>query len=155
MIGLFFGPHREEVPTLDEVLGLRHEDAVLTKITRADRLRDGFWPLIGSTPNWNRANWPAPEFAAYNLARGGGMFAKKFGDDLRDPVTERQVNYEEFVKLPSDARAMSGTSVERELTHRIEHAGQFSKPLFGPKDIEEIREKLRAEVVREGRPQTT
>ena len=69
IFGYFFGPRRENVPTLDEVQNLTPEQAV-------DALRFSYlglvqeeWPIIGRAENWNSSDWPLPLFVRFS---GGG-----------------------------------------------------------------------------------
>ncbi len=61
LFGYFFGP-RLAVPediTFDD---LHPANAVLRVMFGDLGLINGQWPVCGLIPNWNRANWPMPDF---------------------------------------------------------------------------------------------
>lgn len=62
ILGYFFGPRRESVPTVSEISGLFPDDAI--RILRFGDLAliEGKWPVIDHCVPWDRSNWPMPPF---------------------------------------------------------------------------------------------
>ena len=58
ILAYLFGPRRESVPTLPEVVGLNPSAAV--KVARIGDLSliKGEWPILGRSLKWQRDNWP-------------------------------------------------------------------------------------------------
>jgi hypothetical protein len=62
LIGYFFGPRRAHPPKLEDAIGLRPEDAILTGSTSDMGIRNGEWIALGGLPGWDRRNWPMVKF---------------------------------------------------------------------------------------------
>ncbi len=64
ILAYLFGPKRETVPTLPDVVGLDPSAAV--KVARIGDLSliNGEWPFLGRSSPWLRDNWPNPKFVA-------------------------------------------------------------------------------------------
>lgn len=61
-----FGPKRETVPTLSEVVGLEPSAAVsVIRIGDLGLIR-GDWPILGRSPLWQRDRWPIPKFLVWD-----------------------------------------------------------------------------------------
>lgn len=61
LLGYFFGP-RLELNTAGALTDLDPSKAIL-RIRFGDLgLINKEWPVIGSVPNWNRSEWPMPDF---------------------------------------------------------------------------------------------
>src|SRR5487761_1007991 len=63
VLGYFFGPKRDDIPTYDEVCSLQPDRSVLVRIVGDLGLIDGTWPIISDSTAWNRHNWPVPAFS--------------------------------------------------------------------------------------------
>ena len=101
IIGYFFGPRRTKPPTLEELIGLSPEQAVLTANTGDMGLRDQEWLVIGSQPGFQRADWPMPVFGRDNLA--GQYYAVTYDEDRPNQyLDKRRISAEECARLPSD-----------------------------------------------------
>jgi hypothetical protein len=62
ILGYFFGPRREFIPKLDEVLMLEPNSAVSVLRVGDLGLVKGEWPIIGEAKSWKQENWPMPVF---------------------------------------------------------------------------------------------
>ncbi len=101
IIGYFFGPRRPEPPTLEELVGLQPEEAVLIANTGDLGLREKEWLLLGSQPGYARSDWPLPEFGRTDMC--GFHYAVTHDDDDPDEVLrERRITKEECARLPED-----------------------------------------------------
>src|ERR1700736_2791876 len=66
LLGYFFGPR---VPSTNDALlsDLDPANAVL-RIRFGDlHLIDGTWAIVGRVPNWDRSDWPMPDFVRREL----------------------------------------------------------------------------------------
>jgi len=101
IVGYFFGPRRTKPPTLEELVGLRPEEAVLIGNTGDMGLRDQEWLVIGSQPGFQRVDWPMPVFGRDDMA--GHYFATTYDEDRPDRyLAEKRISAEEYAKLPRD-----------------------------------------------------
>lgn len=70
VLGYLFGPVRDEVPQLDEVLDCEPGDAVYVGHFGDLGLLEGLWPVIGQDPEWDRSHWPLPRFYRQSIISG-------------------------------------------------------------------------------------
>lgn len=84
LLGYFFGPRREELPSLANVTGATKDDAVLVRKFADVGLQQGRWPILGRLEEWDRAAWPMPVFVRHEELTGRSF--KVFYDD-DDPNT--------------------------------------------------------------------
>ena len=70
LLGYFFGPRRDDVPSLDEVSSLSPEQAVSALRFGDLSLVNNEWPVIGRSPSWDRLRWPMPTFVRTEPLRG-------------------------------------------------------------------------------------
>ncbi|WP_157683580.1 Imm26 family immunity protein [Microlunatus soli] len=70
IFGYFFGPKRDAVPELDELSGLRPDDAVLVGAFGGLGLKKGKWAVLGRFDNWDRADWAFPPLVRYEELTG-------------------------------------------------------------------------------------
>ncbi len=62
VFGYFFAPPFDHLPTLEEIGDPQAEDSFAQMRFSYLGLRDGEWPVLGQTDNWDRDAWPLPEF---------------------------------------------------------------------------------------------
>jgi hypothetical protein len=62
VIGYFFGPRRDAVPTVEQLEALQPDDAILVGKFGDLGLVKNEWPVIGRQPDWDRDQWPIPVF---------------------------------------------------------------------------------------------
>jgi len=70
LIGYFFGPRRDVVPTLEDLAGLTASDSVLVRRFGDLGLLRKTWPLLGRLDNWERDAWPTPAFGRFEELTG-------------------------------------------------------------------------------------
>jgi hypothetical protein len=100
LLGYFFGPRRDEVPALSELLELQAGDAVLVDLFGDLSLYNREWPLLGSTPQWDRTRWPMPVFGEVDEDAGFGWRVEHPTEDPTiEPVLKR-VSRAEASRLP-------------------------------------------------------
>lgn len=91
LLGYFFGPRRSEVPSLEDVAGLRPGDAVLVGKFAYLGIRQGRWPLLGRLDGWDRLEWPIPVFVRYEELTGRSFLVFYDDKSLAQPVREEKV----------------------------------------------------------------
>ena len=119
LFGYFFGPRREQLPTLDEVRELGLGDAISFELFGDLGIQNGKWTRLGRLETWERDKWPLPEFGRIeNEATGVAWIINYASGDLGDQPRERRCSVEEARRLPLDRWAGSG-AVEIRLTQKL------------------------------------
>jgi hypothetical protein len=62
VLAYFFKKVWEQPPPIDEIRGLRPQDAVRALRVGDLSLVNGTWPVLGRDPDWHRGEWPMPRF---------------------------------------------------------------------------------------------
>lgn len=102
LLGYFFGPSREHVPTLSDLAELRPDDAIYIARFGYLGLRDGKWPILGGHGHWNKADWPMPAFARQEPS-GRRCWRVEYDDcDPLNMIGETPITIDEYAKLPKD-----------------------------------------------------
>ena len=118
LLGYFFGPKRDEVPTPDDLRGLSASDAVLVERFGDLGVVQGTWPLLGHINGWDRNAWPTPPFGRFEELTGRAF--KVIYDDA-DPNRlhcEEQVDRSELADMPKDGLSGAG-AVEKMLAQLL------------------------------------
>lgn len=119
IVGYFFGPKRDAIPSLDEMKLLRPEQA-LWKYNFGDlSLLEGKWPIIGKLPDWERSEWPVPLFVRHDSLSGNAWVVEYDDDDPDQIISEMPVNFEDVRDLPRAGSAGAG-AVEIVLTKLLD-----------------------------------
>ncbi len=126
VLAYFFDRRYASPPALSELVDLRPEDAIKVLQVGDLGLIKGEWKLIGRIPDWDRSQWPMPNFV------------------MREPITNRNwmITYSD-----DDPNRM----ISRELISDREAAGFEPDVLSGYKAAEKKLSKL----VEEGSNRTT
>lgn len=117
ILAYLFGPRRETVPMLPEVVELVPSAAVsVIRISDLCLIR-GDWPILGSFSQWQRDKWPMP-----NLVRSSELGRREFiiRYDDKDParvISQERVEYGSST-LERDGSYGAG-AVELELTRLL------------------------------------
>lgn len=114
--GYFFGPRRDELPTLGDVEGLAPKHAVWVGRFGDLGLLNGEWRILGESGNWDRSLWPLPPFIRIDDTRGTALKAV-YSDDL-ELISEEPCDPGLRETLPKDALSGYG-AVEKRLTRRL------------------------------------
>jgi hypothetical protein len=97
ILGYFFGPRRDSVPTVDELEKLTSKDATLVAMVGDLGLIQAEWPLLGKDVAWSREAWPVPRFLR------------------EDSLTSRKV----LVSYSEDLREVSNTPCDESVADRF------------------------------------
>jgi len=115
LLGYFFGPKLAEVPRLDELAGLRAEDAALVAMFGHLGLKRGEWPVLGRLDGWDRQEWPMPVFVRYEELSGRSFKVFYDDDNPNKVIREEQVPPGEAEQGPKDGLMGAGFA-EKALT---------------------------------------
>lgn len=118
VLGYFFGPRRDTVPSLEEVHDL--DPGQTLRIIRFGDLGliENEWPIIGQSKAWERDHWPLPDFGRLEEVSGRALRVEYSEDNLAAAAGETQGPRDEVAKLPRDALSGAG-AVELVLTHLL------------------------------------
>lgn len=92
LFGYFFGPriHFKEDASLDD---LSPANAIKRLMFCDPGLVDGEWPILGTVPIWNRADWPMPDFVRRDLlGRRKPVLVRRSDKDPMQIETEYSVD---------------------------------------------------------------
>ena len=108
LLGYFFGPQHSEVPSLQDVVGLRSGDAVLVRKFGHLGIVQGNWPLLGRLDDWDRRDWPMPVFVRYEELTGRSFRVFYDDDDPNRLLREEQVAPGASEQAPKDGLMGAG-----------------------------------------------
>lgn len=117
LLGYFFGPRRESLPSLAETEKLTPRETVLVERFGDLGLRDRTWTLLGASGSWTREAWPIPEFRRTEVP-SGKTWKVIYIDDPRIPGREEPCSPEVAATLLPDRLAGAG-AVEIRLTELL------------------------------------
>jgi hypothetical protein len=117
IIGYFFGPRHEQLPTPADVEGKEPSQAIWIANLGDLGFLEGTWHVISTSGPWRREQWPMPLFKREDLTNPRRAWRVQYSEsNFHRPVSEEAVTPDEVRDLPEDAVEGSG-SVERWLTH--------------------------------------
>lgn len=119
LLGYFFGPRRDSVPSLGDLSDLRALDAIWIAKFGHLGLKGGKWPIIGQQPDWDRAQWPTPLFARYEELTGRWWEVRLDENNPNHVVSESLINEDAGKLLPKDGMGGAGF-VEIRLTRLLD-----------------------------------
>jgi hypothetical protein len=118
LLGYFFGPKRDTVPTLDEISSLSASDAALVERFGDLGILDGTWPLVGHADAWDRDAWPIPTFGRSEELTGRAFMVIYDDADPNRVLREERIDASELVTMPRDGLSGAG-AVETILTRLL------------------------------------
>lgn len=107
VVGYFFGPRQERVPTIREAEGKRPDDAILVKLFGDLGLLQGRWPVLGHRPPWRREEWPIPAFQRIDEI-ANKAWRVRYDDSSLIAAAEERVAPDEVRSLPRDGTSGAG-----------------------------------------------
>lgn len=100
LLGYFFGPRRSTPPGLPDLLRLTPGEAVAVELFGDLGLIEGQWPVLGSTPDWDRGRWPMPAFGS---VEGNTGYRVEYPDDNPAAAPRlTRISAQEASRLPED-----------------------------------------------------
>ena len=90
LLGYFFGPKRDAVPSLDDLTDLRPTDALMVRRFGHLGLARGTWQIIGRAKGWDRNDWSMPMFVRYEELTGRSFHVFYDENDPNKLVREEQ-----------------------------------------------------------------
>lgn len=102
VFGYFFGPRRDCVPRLDEVVMLEPSDALWLGMFGDLGLIKREWPIIGQSSVWRRESWPLPPFVRVDDMSDEAIMVL-YSDDSLEPVRERKCDPALAREYPEDS----------------------------------------------------
>ena len=126
LLGYFFGPKLDHVPSFHSVEHTQPETAILIAHFGYLGLAKGTWPIIGSSP-LDRDQWPLPQFVRRDLLTGEVAKITYSPDDPGHEITLQSASEFAVQQLPKDGTLGHG-AVEIKLGKLLEEsapAGQL------------------------------
>jgi len=102
VVGRFFAPVRESLPTMNDLEHLTENDSVHVEHFRDGGLRDGSWTIIGQHPTWDSYEWPIPKFGwfqPFGDQPGGRAFEMELDENLKT-YRQKEISMAHFEQLP-------------------------------------------------------
>lgn len=118
LIGYFFGPRLQRLPTPEELDRHHPESAVLVARFGDLYLIEGKWPNLGRTEGWKRERWPMPTFCRFVEVDGTAWRVHYSDDDELAVQREDRISIEACRKLPEDS-AFGAGAIEATLNQRL------------------------------------
>jgi hypothetical protein len=115
LLGYFFDPRREAVPSLSDVEVLTPDDAIRVGKFGHLGLKQGKWPILGRLQDWDRQAWPTPAFIRYEELSGRSFKVFYDDDDPNRLVREEEIRPGVDEQGPKDG-LMGAGFVEKVLT---------------------------------------
>jgi hypothetical protein len=106
---------RADLPSIEELRGLRPDRAILVQRFGDLNLVEGNWPIVGKSEGWNREEWPMPLFGRFVEIDGKAWRVEYKDDDPNSIPRETRISVDESEKLPSNSLLGAG-AVEIRLT---------------------------------------
>jgi hypothetical protein len=122
-LGYFFGPKYARIPDENDTIEKKKDDAVLISWFGDLGIINGNWPLIGSSHQFSRDEWPIPIFGReISLIPNRGMIIE-YEDNPKGEwrvQKETPVDLKEITGLPVDG-FLGGGVIEIKLTKLLEN----------------------------------
>ena len=104
ILGYFFGPRHETVPTVEDTQGLTSKDAIYIGVFGDLGLLYGEWSIVHRPDAWQRDPWPMPEFGRVDSIDATIAFRTAYNENrLTEAIRETRVSPEEARSLPKDS----------------------------------------------------
>ena len=108
LFGYFFGPQGRILPGIEALSPLISEDAIFVGMFSDHALLNNEWPVIGSSPVWDRTQWPLPLFARIDEIDNKAFLSQYSEDDPNEVLREESCDIEKARGFPRDR--LSGTT---------------------------------------------
>lgn len=115
LLGYFFGPPLNALPSEEDHTQLLPADAVLIGPFGDLGLTKGRWPILRTGDSWVREQWQCSHFLRYEELTGRNFLVEYFDDDPSKMMSEQEVSREAVGTFPKDGMMGAGF-VEAKLT---------------------------------------
>jgi hypothetical protein len=101
-LGYFFNLKRLDLPTPEDTVGLKKDDAILVCMFGSLALNSGEWPVVARKDPWHPNDWPVPTFSHVDAVDRSLAYGRVYDEkDLRK-VGQRPISLADAAKLPTD-----------------------------------------------------
>jgi hypothetical protein len=119
VLGYFFGPRRQELPTESDVEPLGPGDAVLVQQISGLALKSGDWPVIARSQPWQPSRWPMPAFSHIDVVDRTIAYRREYDEkDLDRMIAQTLITPEEAKRYPRDGIGGS-IAVQKQLSRLL------------------------------------
>lgn len=126
LLGYFFGPKLDRIPTLKDVSALQPESAIWIERFGDLGLYKGTWSTIGKLQNWRREDWPIPDF--YRSEPLGGKKYKIIYDENDPSKVIKEIKLSESAELGFVDGLAGAGFVEERLSRLLENVSSPVTP---------------------------
>jgi hypothetical protein len=105
VLGYLFGPERNAIPELSEVIHQRPSNAIAARVFGDLELVRGNWPIIGQSQLWKREDWPMPIFVRRE------PFTSRIFKVYRSDTNPNHVEKEELVSSEEEVLGLQTDSL--------------------------------------------
>lgn len=104
VLGYFFGPCRNGLPSATDKPALRPIDAILICQFCDPALMSGEWAIVSRSEEWHREEWPQPAFGHVDAVDSSKAYKREYPPNNPSElfVRETPISLEEALLLPKD-----------------------------------------------------
>ena len=102
VLGYFFGPKRDQVPSFKETVRLKAGNAAYVRRFGDLGLLHGKWPIVGRSDLWRKELWPIPRFCRYSPDLNTRAYDVEYSEDKLEAINEVEISPEECLQMPRD-----------------------------------------------------
>ena len=104
VLGYFFGPCRNGLPSATDKPALRPIDAILICQFCDSALMSGEWAIVSRSEDWHREEWPQPAFGHVDVVDSNKAYKREYPDNNPSDlfILETPISLEEARLLPKD-----------------------------------------------------
>lgn len=117
VLGYFFGPRHDRLPTIEDTEGKRPNGAILIAMFGDLGMLEGRWKVIGKRQVWCRQEWSVPPFARIDEL-ADKAWRVHYDDSKLVPLKEEPVKPDKVRSLPEDG-TWGAVAVESWLTRLL------------------------------------
>jgi len=115
ILAYFFGIRYDTIPLLSDLKSYTAADAIRILQIGDLGLINGEWKVIGQAPNWNRSQWPMPNFVRREPISNRIWLVTYSDDDPNLVLSEELITEEKAIGLEPDVLSGYG-AVEKKLS---------------------------------------
>lgn len=104
VLGYFFGPRRNSLPSATGEPALHAIDAILICQFCNPALMSGEWAIVSRSEEWHREEWPQPAFGHVDAVDSDKAYKREYPDNNPSDlfIRETPISLEEARLLPKD-----------------------------------------------------